>query len=234
MFKSFIFGLLVSLPAFATENIKLTSSNTVTIRGFIEDESITKAMQEVAALAKARKSLFNTIYIVLDTPGGSIESGETFINYVKTVPNVKTITIFAASMGSAIVEALPGTRYITDDGILMFHRARAGFSGQIEMGEVESRLAWVKSIVLRMENRNAKRMGMSLAAYKSAVKDELWLTSEQALSGKAADRLVNLSCSPQLIEAKETSEVHSFFGSYKITMSKCPLFRYPLALSEAQ
>ncbi len=227
-------ALCLFLCPFAySEQLKLTPANTVLIRGEINDASVSKAMNDLSVLNKKRQ-LGSTIYLVLDTPGGDIESGETLISYLKSVPKVSTVTIFAASMGSAIVEALPGTRYITDDGTLMFHRAKAGLSGQIEMGEVESRLTWIKSIVLRMEKRNAKRMNMSLQAYKAKVKDEYWLDSGQSIATNAADKVVDIVCSQSLIEATDELHIESMFGSYTVSFSQCPLFRFPLSIARAK
>ncbi|MEZ0208575.1 MAG: ATP-dependent Clp protease proteolytic subunit, partial [Candidatus Paceibacterota bacterium] len=135
--------------------------------------------------------------------------------------------LFAASMGSAVVEALPGERLILDSGILMFHRAKGQVGGQFETGELESRLAFYKSYVRRMERRNADRMYMTLKEYKKKIKDELWLSSTEAVESKAADRVVSLQCSEALIEKTEHSSVVVFIFKVELTFSACPLLRTP-------
>lgn len=228
MLKSLLLtaSLLLAAPAYS-ENLNLTLANTVTLRGPIDDRSVVNLQLQVAALDDKRRG---PIYLVLDSPGGSIEAGETLISYLKTIPNLHTVTIFAASMASAIAQALPGKRYIVEDGTMMFHRASVQLGGQIEMGEVESRLAWIKSVVLRMEARNAKRMSMSLVDYKARVKDELWQTSEQAVAEKSADKVVNLVCSKELIKSGVKLDIQSIFGSYTVVFSQCPLMRFPVAV----
>lgn len=205
--------------------ILLGTANTVVLRGEINDESATSAALQILNLANQRGDKNYPIFLVLDTPGGSIDAGESFIEIAKSVRNLHTITLFAASMGSAIVEALPGNRYILDSGILMFHRAKGGVSGQFETGELETRLDFYKRFVRRMEQRNADRMNMSLADYKTAVKDELWMTSGDAIERGGADRVVTVTCTNALIEKQESVTVEAFIFRITLNFSGCPLLR---------
>ncbi len=236
MLKSLTLALyLLASSAIASEKLTLELSNTVLLRGEVTQESVTKVQLEISELNKKRLlAITSPIYLVLDSPGGDIQAGEALNSYLKTVDNLRTVTIFAASMASAIVEAVPGKRYITEDGTLMFHRARVGISGQVETGEVESRLAWIKSIILRMENRNASRMRMTLVDYKARVKDEMWFDAQQSLANHAADVVVDIVCDKSLIEASENVSIETMFGSIPVTYSKCPLFRYPIAAKSAE
>lgn len=207
-------------------HINLTQQNTVTIRNEINDEVVTKASKELSNLITKRGKQNYKIYLVLDTPGGSIDSGLNFIEFAKTLPNVETLTIFAASMGSAIVEALPGKRNILSTGILMFHRARGGVQGQFESGELETRLDLYKRLVRSMEQTNSSRMSMSLEMYKLAVKDELWILGSEAIRAKAADNVVTVSCSSELI-AENKTETFLIGGMFavRVDFSACPILR---------
>jgi ATP-dependent protease ClpP protease subunit len=207
-------------------HINLTQQNTVTIRNEINDEVVTKAAKELSNLITKRGKQNYKIYLVLDTPGGSIDSGLNFIEFAKTLPNVETLTIFAASMGSAIVEALPGKRNILPTGILMFHRARGGVQGQFESGELETRLDLYKRLVRSMEQTNSSRMSMSLEMYKLAVKDELWILGSEAIRAKAADNVVTVSCSSELISENKT-ETFLIGGMFavRVDFSACPILR---------
>lgn len=217
----------VTTAALAQEVIKLNTKNTVLIRGEISGESVTKATMELVEALGTRAGKDYPIYIVLDSPGGDIEAGEDFIQFAKVFKNIKTVSVFAASMASSIVEALPGERLITDTGTLMFHRAKGGFKGQFETGELESELEFAKEVVRRMERRSASRIGMTLAEYKARVKDEMWLTAEHALQIRAADRVVALECSKDLIDGREVKEIAFFIFRIKLEFSTCPLLRSP-------
>lgn len=219
---------LVTAQVASYEKIVLTPKNAVTIRGPIDSGSVQKAMFELAVAVSRRSKLQEPIYLVLDSPGGSIEDGLAFIEFAKTIPNLHTISIFSASMASAIVEQLPGKRFITNNGYLMFHRARGGFQGQFEDGEVESRLGMAKQLVRRIEQVNANRMLMALPDYKRLVINELWLDSEQALLYRAADKVADIYCSQSLIDSRDQIHISVFMFSITLVFSNCPLFRSPL------
>lgn len=223
--KVFLAIMLLCGTMFA-KNIELTPDNIVVFRNEVSDDSVSKAQLDLAKKVAKRGTKTYTIYLVLDTPGGSISAGLNFIEFAKTVPNLETVTLFAASMGSAIVEALPGKRNIIDSGILMFHRAAGGVSGQFEDGELESRLAFYKKWVRNMENVNANRLNITLDAYKAKVKDEYWVSGKDAVTDKAADEVVSIVCSESLLDT-HTTETFVFMGMFEIQVkfNGCPLIK---------
>jgi ATP-dependent protease ClpP protease subunit len=223
---------LLIMSAAKAESVSLTPENTVVYREVVDGRSMTTNQLKLVDLVLKRAGADYPIYLVMDCPGGDIYAGEQFIQFAKTLPNVKTVTIFAASMCAGIVEAIPGERLVTENGILMFHRAKGSFEGQFEDGEIESQLALWKGIVRSMEQRNADRLSMSLSAYKTAVKDEMWIYGKQNLEKKSADKVVDILCSNELIAQKETVEKESLFGSVHLVYSGCPLFRAPIGIDE--
>jgi ATP-dependent protease ClpP protease subunit len=216
-------GLLFGLVAHAA--LDLTPKNTITLRGEIGPSSVDAVAKKLMKLDSERGDADYPLFLVLDTPGGSIEDGELLIEIAKTIRNLHTITIFAASMGSAIVEALPGHRMILDSGMLMFHRAKAGTQGQANDGELEVRVQMIRDTVQRLEERNAKRMSMEISEYKKAIKDELWLPSEKAVQQHAADFRVEVKCSKELAESKSVQTISMFIFSIDVSFSDCPLLR---------
>lgn len=222
-----------AFPQQISSQIYLTSENTLTLRGEVNDESIGKLQNKLAELNAKRGSRNYALYLVLDSPGGSIDAGMAFIEYAKTVRNLHTISLFAASMASAIVQALPGERIGTETSMLMFHRAAGGFQGQFADGEVESRLNAAKQVVALLETKNADRMHMSLADYKQAVQNELWQFGSNAI-GKSVDRLVSLKCSDELIAGNTTETIQIFIFSVTVRYSNCPLFRSAQVVKDAE
>ncbi len=214
------------------EHIVLTPKNTVTFRGVIDERSTMAVQLKLLNLVRQRGASKYPIYLVLDSPGGSIGAGDAFISFVKTLPNIQTISLFAASMAAGIVESLPGRRLITDNGILMFHRAKGQIEGQFEDGEMEQQLAFYKTIVRAMEQRNADRMSLSLAEYKARVKDEYWLFGAQATANNAADAVVQLSCDNALLDEREVITQQIFIFIVKQEFSGCPLLRSPVKEEE--
>lgn len=237
MFKSFTlcWFLLLSLTAVAAPvTIYLRPDNTVTLRGPIDGQSSMDAVLKVFELSAARTDVRAPIYLVLDTPGGSIDAGNALIEALQVVPNLHTVSIFAASMGSAIVEALPGKRYALSSATLMFHRAAGQFRGYFEIGEVESELAAAKEIVLHMEQRNSKRIGISIKDYKDKVRSEWWLDGQSAVKANVVDSIVLLSCSAALLSQRDVVIADSFMGSFKLLYSGCPLIRIPVNIAAAK
>lgn len=231
MFKIMCLAMLVASTAVAAPKLPqvfLGVDNSVNLRGPIDDGSAQTTMIRLAAQNIKRGTNNYPIYLVLDSPGGSLDAGNTLIQYAKTIRNLHTITIFSASMAAGIVEDLPGHRYITENGMLMFHRAKGGVSGQLEDGEVETRLDMIKKLVRSMEVKNATRMGLALADYKSAVKDELWLAADDSVAKKAADMVIDIRCTDELITKSESVMVEFLFMSFKLDFSRCPLFRTPV------
>lgn len=228
MIKYVLAALLFCGPALSQEKIVLTTANTVTFRGAVDGDSIIKAQLELVDKVLIRGKAGYPIYLVMDSPGGSIYAGEAFIEFAKSIQNMETITIFAASMASAIVQAMPGKRHILGSGIMMFHRAQGQFQGYFETGEVESQLKLWKEIVLTMENRNSARLNIPLKDYKEKVAIEWWALGRGAIEQKMADRLVDIICSPALINETETSTQSMGIFAIETTYSQCPIFRVPL------
>lgn len=214
-------------PSLANQKIILNTSNTVNFRGPVTSASVLKAQLDLTAAVIKRGSDKYPIYLVFDSPGGSIGDGLDLLAFAKTLSNVHTISMYSASMAAFLVEALPGKRYITDDGYLMFHRAKGSFQGQFEVGEVESMLQLAKKLVLKLEKKVAARLGIPLAVYKNYAKDEWWLDADDAIKYKAADAIVDIYCTPSLIKSEDSQVAESMFGSFSIKYSGCPLFRSP-------
>jgi ATP-dependent Clp protease, protease subunit len=225
--------ILVLSTALAKEPVKeinLTEDNTVIIRGAIDEVSTTTAILEVYKLVWKR-SLFSTspIYLVLDSPGGSVSDGSALIESLKTIPHLKTITLFGASMAHAIAQALPGERYVLSNSEMMAHRAKGRFGGQFETGEVETRLNHWKKLIRKMEQTNADRIGVPLSEYKQKVINEWWEFGENLVSSGFADEVVTLSCSKALTEKEVKVTTQSMFGGVKVySFSGCPLLRSPI------
>jgi ATP-dependent protease ClpP protease subunit len=212
------------------EKVTLNSNNTVLLRGPVEPESVRDVQIDIAKLVAARMFKDYPIYLVLDSPGGDVEAGISLIEFAKTISNLRTITISAASMAADTVESLPGSRLITNNGSLMFHRAKGEFSGQFEVGEVESRLEMAKKLILGLELANANRMGISLLEYKGHAQNEWWLNADEALQYKAADKIVDIVCSQELVDKRVKTRLETIFASINIVYSGCPTFRYPLVV----
>lgn len=208
----------VSKPPILT----LTKKNTLVLRGVVNSESVTALELQLLEMSDKLKKT-DTIYLVLDTPGGSVYSGLELIDTIHGIPQkVKTVTVFAASMGFQIAQNLD-ERLILPSGTLMSHRASiSGMSGELN-GELNTRLNHIMKVIARMDKIAAKRMSLSNKKYQDMIHDELWMDGEQSVELKAADRVVLARCDSTFAGTSRV-ELGRIFD-YVITgeMSNCPL-----------
>jgi hypothetical protein len=59
----------------------------------------------------------------------------------------------------------------------------------------------------------------------------LWVSGEDAVNSKHADKLANVQCDRSLIEETHKQQVTTIFGKVNIIFSKCPLISAPIDFS---
>lgn len=227
--KTLITGFLVCLSIGALvvakgkdtppTSIHLTPTNHVTLSGPISPESVREASLKLHRLPSQGMPL----YLVLNSPGGDIRAGIEFLESIKSIKNLHTITINGASMASNIAQSIPGKRYVTESSSMMFHRAAGGIQGAFESGELENRLAYWKSIVLSIEKKNASRIGISIEKYKANVLSEWWIYGKDLISQGVADEIITISCSKELLDGTHKETIMTFFGPVESVVSNCPI-----------
>ncbi len=208
--------------------LTLKASNTIVFRGPVTESSVSDIMRKMTLMSR-RLSRNIPIYLVIDSPGGSVFDGLDFIQFAKALPQrVRTVTLFAASMGFMIVQNLD-KRYIATNGTLMSHRASVtGLSGQIN-GELESRYKMIKRAVDYLEYKSSKRMKLSLDKYRTLINPEYWVHGFDAVGDSAADEQVLIRCDSSL-DGEEALVFRTFFGPVKAYFSKCPLIKAPIKM----
>lgn len=221
-------GRNITFADMSIKEVVLSESNTVVFRSEVNATSVGRAQHELLKKS-AKLPSREPIYLVLDTPGGDIVSGNQLIDTAKGLGRpVHTITIFAASMGFNFVQRL-SNRYILPSGTLMAHRARvSGIEGQVP-GEAITSLASVLKVVTRMEEQNAGRLGITFDDYTKLVKDEYWVDGEDSLRQGAADNLAAIKCDKSLQgETRET--FYTMWGPITVVWDKCPAVTSPIGI----
>jgi len=83
--------MLLSTAATPRKNNKqivLHTANTVNFRGAVTADSVTAIQLKIDRQAK-RLHRSKPLYLVINSPGGSIDAGEQLIEFLKGYPNVK-------------------------------------------------------------------------------------------------------------------------------------------------
>lgn len=200
--------------------ITLEKHNTVVLRGSINFRSASDV--SIQLLRKANNPNTETVYLVLDSGGGSIVAGNSIIATMKSIQKpIVCVAIFAASMAHGILQNCT-LRYVTENGVSMIHRARGGFQGYFNDGEVESQLKLWKAIVTKMEKTNAKRMKLEYEEYKKLAANEFWCTGEECVKSNFVSYIVDLRCSAELLAYKIPIGSGWDIKGY---LSGCPLIR---------
>lgn len=216
---------LLSTTAFA-KDINLNSENTVTLRGPVTSQSIDKAVKDIKALNSIENNN-SPIYLILNTPGGSVSAGIELMNYMNTVRRpVHVVVNFAASMGFHILQSSE-VRYITQYGTIMSHRINGGIEGDIPQ-QVQSRLNHAADLGKQMDKQVISRTQgkYTLQQYQDLIRDEYWSVGETAIEDKFADEIATLKCDSSL-DGTETVVLNSMFFTAELEFNKCPILNTP-------
>jgi len=225
-----ILSLLMLCSISFAKVVNLTEANSINFNNKFDNQFV--AQKQIEAANKCYSNEGSDIYVVLYTPGGSVQAGQLFFDTLNALPcNFHTITIFAASMGYQTVQNLKN-RYIIPSGILMSHRAYlSGLRGEIG-GELNQILKLFEQNIKELNVIASKRAGISLEAYEDLIADELWMTGQQSVEMKHADEVVLAKCDKNFT-GSYTQIFRSFFGAVEVEFSNCPLITAPLSVRSA-
>lgn len=222
--------LLLGLPYFAqasedsVELIKLTHDNFVTIRGPINSESASRVINELLSNEE------RNIYVYINSNGGSVVSGGQIIQTIRALQasgkTINCIANTALSMGFAILQSC-STRLVLPSSVLMQHQVSLGIDGNLR--QVDNYLTFVKKMNDELDVMQSNRLGMTLQQFKELCEHDIWLYGSDALTYKAADRMVLAVCN--FIPKTYEETISTFFGDIVLKFSSCPLSTSPLKIT---
>jgi len=209
-----------------SNNIELSSDNLIQINlPIIGSTAAVVQKQLLEKDSKLKKG--KPIYLVLNTPGGSIQDGLMIIETAKSLKRpVHTISIFSASMGFVISQYLDD-RYALESAIIMTHKARVGGVGGDVPGSFINMANYLLNYVNSINGRIAKRSGKELEDYNRLIESDFWMGTEAALDHNFLDKQVTISCDSSLRDYAEPQEVDLGFFAVTVQFHKCPLITQP-------
>lgn len=217
-----------SLAYKAKKTITLTSENTILLSGEM-DWASTSVIMDQAQQMDAKLKSGEPIYLVLDTPGGSIQAGIEMITFLNGLNReVHTVSVFAASMGFQTVQGL-GKRYITHFGTLMAHKAWGRFQGEFP-GQIDSRYIYYLKKLDEIDLLTIKRSKIkSVKELQRLYENEYWVDGFDAVKQGLADEIVTVRCDHSL-SGTFYQEFHRMGYTLRVKFSKCPMILGPLSV----
>lgn len=221
-FFTVLIAFLVSIhtvPAFAKQHITLTKENTVVLRGEVTSQSVDKALNAILQNSSPN------IYLYISSPGGSIMAGVHFIDKLRSSgKNVTCIADIAASMAFVILQSCD-TRYVLDSSLIMQHVASYGLEG--EAPKNWKLVQMIHRMLDVLDKSQADRLKLSLNEFRSKTRDDWWLLGGDAVTARAADETVEVSCNSELLRSRVKEEIPVFIFKVDVTWYGCPLHRAP-------
>lgn len=162
---------------------------------YVNTEVDALSMDSAIAQLKALEAESNDpIWLLLDSPGGSVLDGAALISQMEAskAPVNTVCTRLCASM-AAMIHSYGKQRYALDRAILMYHPASGGVAGQMP-----NMLSLIKTINRYTSKMNANIVGRSSISkdeFEKLVAYELWIDAEDALAKGLVDGIVNLNVS---------------------------------------
>ncbi len=192
-------------PAAAVD-IQLTDRQ-VKLSGAVNDSSIEKAVQQMLTLDGQSAE---PIWLLIDSPGGSVDAGLILIDVMKTIrsPVYAIVTCKAYSMG-AIITVFAKKRYIFPHGTMMFHEASYGALG--EDPQIRSRIEFSTKYLDKLHDEIAQAIGMPVDNYRKRIRDAWWVTADEAVkAGFVEAKVTGLRLSELPEEQVEVKRTRTF------------------------
>jgi ATP-dependent Clp protease protease subunit len=228
--KKLLLVLMFLTSTCFAKDIVLTRDNTATLRGPVDGTSVADVMSQLSELNKVGGEN-DPIYLILQTPGGSVFAGLQLIEYMNSLRRpVHSVANFAASMGFHILENSK-KRYITKYGTIMSHRASGGFDGDIPQ-QVNSRFKHIVDLIEKMDDQVISRTNgkYTRASYMELIRDEYWAVGSNTITDGFVDEVASLKCDSSL-EGTTEKIFNTVFGPVSVVFSNCPLITQPLKVS---
>ena len=179
-------GNTTTSKTYTIEKVKSSSDSIILFNVPVMGESV-DAVIDIISNSSAK-----TVYLVLDSPGGSVVDGARLLEYMKNSgKNIITVCDnLCASMAFQIFE-VGARRLMTEKAILMAHPASGGAQGTIE--NMDAMIKMFRLYVDRMDADVAKRSNIEYDKFKGLVANNIWAETPEALALGLADGVVHLT-----------------------------------------
>jgi ATP-dependent protease ClpP protease subunit len=160
------------------------------------------------------------VFIYLDTPGGSVESGNRLLMEIQKY-NLSCIADRAYSMGFVLLQGCK-TRYIRPYGRIMQHQISYGVKG--EKGKIDSYQQFIHQLEDDLVTIQANRVKLTPQEFRYKTMNEWWMIGRHAVENDCVDNIADVFCDDALTRQNYTIN----YGPIELIYSQCPLVNDPI------
>ena len=181
---------LTSNSAIQIKELNTKGSAIIQLNTEFNNKTVDEVIDQIKDANRENKRV---IYLLLDSPGGSVFDGSRLIAAMgnSKAPVYTIVTGLCASMCAMTLE-YGEKRYMLDRTTLMFHPASMTIMISGEVDKIVSRLSYGKREIDKMDIHTAKRSGWTYDAFKLKTQQEYWLDSDDALEAHLIDGVVDI------------------------------------------
>jgi ATP-dependent protease ClpP protease subunit len=215
MIHFFFFLCLFLVCTRGNKFISLTKDNVVVIKDAIDDQGVSQAIYKLNKMKNK-----SDVFIYLDTPGGSVESGNRLLMEIQKY-NLSCIADRAYSMGFVLLQGCK-TRYIRPYGRIMQHQISYGVKG--EKGKIDSYQQFIHQLEDDLVTIQANRVKLTPQEFRYKTMNEWWMIGRHALENDCVDSIADVFCDDTLTRQNYTVK----YGPIELIYSQCPLVNDPI------
>lgn len=171
---------------------ELLKARRIFFSGPVDEESAKQAIRKLWYLELTNPG--KQILFVINSPGGSIDSGFAIWDQVKmiTSPVATLVTGLAASMGSVLsLCAAPGKRFATKNARIMIHQPRIGgvMMGQATDIDIQAQeMLKTRAVLVKVYS---KATGKDEKTIEKAIDRDTWMSADEAKAFNLLDAIVS-------------------------------------------
>lgn len=171
------------------KDIDLNKGHTVYLTSQVNTESAKQVIDGIFEGNKKNKP----IYLLIDSPGGSVFDGARIISAIQASRNpVYTVCLESCASMAAMILEYGYERYAVDRSVLMFHPASLTTMVNGDLDKIVSKFLFLKRYIDKMDYYVATRSGSSYDAFKNRSNYEYYIDAEDALAYNLIDDVVRL------------------------------------------
>jgi ATP-dependent Clp protease, protease subunit len=158
------------------KKLNMDAERTTVLKGEVNEETVTPVVRDITEFDKINNK---DIFLILNSPGGSVSDGISVIRAIESVKSrvICVVDVEAYSM-AAIIGAHCSLLYMHKSASIMFHEAAFRIQGQET--QVQSRVTFILKALEDMHKSTASALGVPFPEYRLKIMKEWWMVADEA------------------------------------------------------